>query len=93
MTTSLKKAPEVTLWGFRFVYHSDTISFLATASISYAVTKIKYSPFTALNSDEELAPSDPNGSSHILIISSVLSAPFYMPTDKGINHMNQYVQQ
>ena len=31
MTTSLKKAPEVTLWGFRFVYRLDTISFLATA--------------------------------------------------------------
>lgn len=43
MTTSLKKAPEVTLWGFRFVYRLDTISFLATANISYAVTKIKYS--------------------------------------------------
>lgn len=36
MTTSLKKAPEVTLWGFRFVYRLDTISFLATAIIAYA---------------------------------------------------------
>ena len=36
MTTSLKKAPEVTLWGFQFVYRLDTISFLATAIIAYA---------------------------------------------------------
>ena len=41
MTTSLKKAPEVTLWGFRFVYHLDTISFFATSSVSQIPRNVK----------------------------------------------------
>lgn len=58
------------------------------------LSAISSMPFsTALHSDEELAPSDPNGSGRLLIISSGLSAPFYIPTDKRINDMNYDVQQ
>ncbi len=35
-TISLKKAPEVTLWGFSFVYRLDTISFLVAVIIAHA---------------------------------------------------------
>ncbi len=43
MTASPKKAPEVTLRGFGFVYRLDTASFLADAIIPYESVKCKYS--------------------------------------------------
>lgn len=58
------------------------------------LSAISSMPFsTALHSDEELAPSDPNGSGRILIISSGLSAPFHIPPYEYIKSVYQYVKQ
>ena len=46
MTTSQKKPQRCDLWGFCFVYHLDTISFLATVSIAYSDSLFKYSMST-----------------------------------------------
>ena len=60
MTTSQKKPQRCDLWGFCFVYHLDTISFLATVSIAYSDSLFKYSMSTIVLHPVNIRNTDVN---------------------------------